>query len=212
MAWLILATPPKLSSSRLKQQRGSLRTMRCVKQTAMALPRCGWRGRLSCVAGTESVRSPSRGPRFGVESRRSQRGETSDHVSPDDLWDELAYLAYHLHWDLDQLLDLGHRDRICMVTPLLTLTNERGSELVPDRISFETDLCSLHLHRRWRGDRVLRGSRLEFAVATEDVEEGGVNGYVHKLPGRMTWPNLVLKRADAVGQPVCLINSVSGDG
>ena len=38
MAWLILATPPKLSSSRLKQQRGSLRTMRCVKQTAMALP------------------------------------------------------------------------------------------------------------------------------------------------------------------------------
>ena len=25
-------------------------------------------------------------------------------------------------------------------------------------------------------------------------EEGGVNGFVHKLPGRMTWPHIVLRR------------------
>ncbi|WP_172800653.1 DUF6760 family protein [Mycobacterium sp. IS-1496] len=27
------------------------------------------------------------------------------------LHDEVAYIAYHLHWPLDQLLDLEHRDR-----------------------------------------------------------------------------------------------------
>ncbi len=37
-------------------------------------------------------------------------------------------------------------------------------------------------------------SGLQIDVATEDYEEGGENGFVHKLPGRMTWPNLVLKR------------------
>lgn len=37
-------------------------------------------------------------------------------------------------------------------------------------------------------------SGLEVSVETEDVTEGGQNGYVHKLPGRMTWPNITLKR------------------
>ena len=45
----------------------------------------------------------------------------------DDLWDELAYLAYHLHWDLDQLLDLGNRDRIRMISAVADL-NERAWE------------------------------------------------------------------------------------
>lgn len=27
------------------------------------------------------------------------------------LWDEVAYLAYHLHWSFDALLDLEHRQR-----------------------------------------------------------------------------------------------------
>lgn len=31
------------------------------------------------------------------------------------VWDELVYLAYHLHWDLDRLLDLEHADRIMLV-------------------------------------------------------------------------------------------------
>jgi hypothetical protein len=31
------------------------------------------------------------------------------------VWDELVYLAYHLHWDLDTLLDLEHADRIMLV-------------------------------------------------------------------------------------------------
>ena len=35
---------------------------------------------------------------------------------------------------------------------------------------------------------------LEMVVQVESFEEGGVNGYVHHLPGRIVWPNLVLKR------------------
>lgn len=35
---------------------------------------------------------------------------------------------------------------------------------------------------------------LEVSVETEDVQEGGQNGFVHKLPGRMTWPNITLTR------------------
>ena len=37
-------------------------------------------------------------------------------------------------------------------------------------------------------------SGLEVSVSTEDLEEGGENSFVHKLPGRMTWPNITLKR------------------
>ncbi len=35
---------------------------------------------------------------------------------------------------------------------------------------------------------------LNITIETEDINEGGQNGYVHKLPSRMTWPNLVFKR------------------
>lgn len=37
-------------------------------------------------------------------------------------------------------------------------------------------------------------SGLEVEVSVESVEEGGENGFVHRLPGRMTWPNITLKR------------------
>ena len=28
-----------------------------------------------------------------------------------DLWEEISFLAFHLHWDLDRLLSLEHADR-----------------------------------------------------------------------------------------------------
>jgi hypothetical protein len=31
------------------------------------------------------------------------------------LWDEMAYLAYHFHWDMERLLDLEHRDRARLI-------------------------------------------------------------------------------------------------
>jgi len=42
--------------------------------------------------------------------------------------------------------------------------------------------------------RFMEISGLEVSIETEDVQEGGQNSFVHKLPGRMTWPNLTLKR------------------
>jgi hypothetical protein len=47
----------------------------------------------------------------------------------DVLWQEIAYLAYHLHWSLDQLLDLEHMDRVRMVRAVAGL-NERAWEAV----------------------------------------------------------------------------------
>jgi hypothetical protein len=47
----------------------------------------------------------------------------------DAIWQELAYLAYHLHWDLEQLLDLEHMDRVRMVRAVASL-NERAWQAV----------------------------------------------------------------------------------
>lgn len=43
------------------------------------------------------------------------------------LWDELAYLAYHLHWDLETLLDLEHSDRARLIRSVADL-NRRAWE------------------------------------------------------------------------------------
>jgi phage tail-like protein len=42
--------------------------------------------------------------------------------------------------------------------------------------------------------RFMEVSGLEVEVAVESIEEGGENGFVHRLPGRMSWPNITLKR------------------
>jgi phage tail-like protein len=35
---------------------------------------------------------------------------------------------------------------------------------------------------------------LQLTVSVEEYAEGGVNGYVHRFPGRVQWPNLVFSR------------------
>ena len=40
------------------------------------------------------------------------------------LWQEIAYLAYHLHWDLDQLLELEHADRVRLVRAVAALNTQ----------------------------------------------------------------------------------------
>ena len=51
---------------------------------------------------------------------------------------------------------------------------------------------------RRRRDRSVHGGQRARgrASSVEEIEEGGENSFVHKLPGRMTWPNIVLKRGD----------------
>ena len=45
------------------------------------------------------------------------------------IWQEISYLAYHLHWSLEELLDLEHMDRVRMVRAVVRL-NERAWEAV----------------------------------------------------------------------------------
>ena len=53
--------------------------------------------------------------------------------------------------------------------------------------------------------------RCEIRVAT--IEEGGQNEFVHKLPGRMSWPNLVLKRGVTVDNALFeWFQKASGEG
>ena len=40
------------------------------------------------------------------------------------LWQEIAYLAYHLHWGLDALLDLEHLDRVRMVRAVAAMNTQ----------------------------------------------------------------------------------------
>ncbi|HZB42218.1 MAG TPA: DUF6760 family protein [Ilumatobacter sp.] len=47
------------------------------------------------------------------------------------LWREIGYLAYHLHWDLDHLLDLEHPDRARLVE-LVADMNARAWETLLD--------------------------------------------------------------------------------
>jgi len=49
----------------------------------------------------------------------------------DALWQEIAFLAYHLHWSMDDLLDLEHMDRVRMVRAVVNL-NERAWQSVRD--------------------------------------------------------------------------------
>ena len=44
-------------------------------------------------------------------------------------------------------------------------------------------------------------------MTVEEIQEGGQNGYVHQMPGRMTWPHLVFKRG--ITQSDALFNWMS---
>lgn len=56
-------------------------------------------------------------------------------------------------------------------------------------------------------------SGLEVSIATTDVDEGGQNSFTHKLPGKMTWPDLTLKRGITQSDGLIKwLNKVSGEG
>ncbi|MFW6600001.1 DUF6760 family protein [Propionibacteriaceae bacterium Y2011] len=51
------------------------------------------------------------------------------HYDIPSLWEEMSYLAYHLHWDLDRLLDLEHGDRHLLVDQVAGLNQRAWEEL-----------------------------------------------------------------------------------
>jgi phage tail-like protein len=61
-----------------------------------------------------------------------------------------------------------------------------GDPPVASRFLFEVDGVEIGIFSSVAG--------LQVSSQTEDLVEGGQNGYVHKLPGRLTWPNIVFKR------------------
>jgi phage tail-like protein len=54
------------------------------------------------------------------------------------------------------------------------------------RFLLEIDGVEIGLFREVNG--------LQVTVEMTPIKEGGQNGFVHSLPGRMSWPNIVLKR------------------
>jgi hypothetical protein len=52
----------------------------------------------------------------------------------EETWREIAYLAYHTGWQLDQLLDLQHGDRVRMVR-FVADADQRSRELTRDAMS-----------------------------------------------------------------------------
>jgi phage tail-like protein len=54
------------------------------------------------------------------------------------------------------------------------------------RFLFEVDGVEIGVFREVTG--------LNVTVGVEELREGGQNGFVRKLPGRMVWPNLVFRR------------------
>lgn len=56
-------------------------------------------------------------------------------------------------------------------------------------------------------------SGLSVDVNVESLEEGGENQFVHKLPGRLQWPNVVLKRGVTKSDNLFgWLNKTSGEG
>lgn len=54
---------------------------------------------------------------------------------------------------------------------------------------------------------------LQVSVQTEDVVEGGQNGFTRKLPGRMQWPNITLSRGLTQADNLFdWFNKTSGEG
>ena len=61
-----------------------------------------------------------------------------------------------------------------------------GEPSTSSRFIFEVDGVEIGVFQEVHG--------LSLTVGVEEVREGGQNGFVHKLPSRMSWPNLVFRR------------------
>jgi phage tail-like protein len=54
---------------------------------------------------------------------------------------------------------------------------------------------------------------LTVSLSVEEVHEGGQNGFVHRMPGRMSWPHLVFKRGITASDALLdWMNKSAGEG
>ena len=47
----------------------------------------------------------------------------------ESIWQEIAFLAYHLHWPLDDLLDLEHSDRVRLIRAVSNLNAQAWEQV-----------------------------------------------------------------------------------
>lgn len=84
-----------------------------------------------------------------------------------------------------------------------------GNDLIDPVLSTRFQLTIDGLAIGW----FMEVSGLEMTVAVEEFAEGGQNGFVHKLPGRTSWPNLVFKRGITVDDNLMQwVRDSSGEG
>lgn len=73
------------------------------------------------------------------------------------------------------------------------------------RFLFELDGVEIGIFREIHG--------LQVTVGVEEFREGGQNGFSHRVPGRMTWPNVVFKRGLTQSNALFdWLNKSSGEG
>ncbi|GAA5156624.1 hypothetical protein GCM10023340_44980 [Nocardioides marinquilinus] len=62
-----------------------------------------------------------------------------------------------------------------------------GGDLpIANRFLFELDGVEIGVFKELTG--------LQVTVSVDEIREGGQNGFSHRVPGRMTWPNVVFRR------------------
>ncbi len=55
----------------------------------------------------------------------------------DRLYEEVAYVAFHLHWSFELLMTLDHRERVRWVQEVARINNRLNEHLEPHRLSFD---------------------------------------------------------------------------
>jgi phage tail-like protein len=86
-----------------------------------------------------------------------------------------------------------------------SMTPLGGDLPLADRFLFEVDGVEIGLFREVFG--------LQVTVHVDEIVEGGQNGFVHKVPSRMTWPNLVFRRGLTQGDALFdWMSKSSGEG
>jgi len=46
----------------------------------------------------------------------------------DNLYQEVAYIAYHFHWDIDKIFDMEHRERAIWIREIAAINEKINTE------------------------------------------------------------------------------------